>query len=392
MRPPLVSAGSDGPASQARAVSDGPASPPPRVFVLRVMSPCRSWSLAPPPLSCVGAAPGLTLVFVAACCYGPPAHPTPPLCLLSSAPPLRFGVAAPAGGCCRPPPPPTWFLFRRYWLFPLFPPCFVVALPRLSVCRCLLLYPPTPRFVFRGCRCPAARPPLFSLCLLVASRRWHVRPPGRFVFRGCRRPAARFTVSSCCFLVFSVPLGLAPVWLGFFLPPWLPTFRALCALRAGAVPPSPAVASGGVRCLVCCCVLPRFGVGPFLRRAVFFYAVLVCGCFAEVRAVLLCCCRSPVGRAVFVGVARCSAVPCCFVRCFVGCDAVVRCSVLWFYLWCCVAWWSWSFSLSASLVLCTCRFAQPGAAPPPLVWVLCLVPPGVHEVATVPTRSGSHST
>ena len=63
---------------------------PRRVFVSRVLSPCRSFSLARPPLSRVCAAPGRALVFVAACCCArpTPSHPTPPLRLLSSASPF----------------------------------------------------------------------------------------------------------------------------------------------------------------------------------------------------------------------------------------------------------------------------------------------------------------
>ena len=137
-----------------------------------------------------------------------PPYPTTPLRFLSSAPPLLLGVP-------RPPavvPPPGGFWFRGRWRpaprLPLLPLCLVVTLRRLAVCQRLLL---------------SRSPP----------------PPPGFVVRGWRCPAARFPVSSCCCLVFFVPLALAPVWLGFFFPPQLAAFRALCALCAGAVPPPP---------------------------------------------------------------------------------------------------------------------------------------------------------
>ena len=75
---------------------------PPRVSVPRVPSPCCSFPLARPPLSCVCAAPGRALVFVRACCYAPP---TRPLCLLSSAPPLCLLMFPRPPAVVVPPPP-----------------------------------------------------------------------------------------------------------------------------------------------------------------------------------------------------------------------------------------------------------------------------------------------
>ena len=355
---------------------------PARVFLSRVSSPCRSCSLARPPPSCVCAPLGRALVFVAACCCAPPRPgpyrpsaccPLPPLCFLVS-PRLPAVVAA--------PPPPSGYLFRSRWRlaprFSLFPLCLVVALRCLAVCPSPLLSAPLlSSRVPSPCCSSSSVLPLPSRGFAPLGR---LPAPPWFVFRACPCPAARFPVSSCCFFVFSVPL--APVCLGLFFPPRLSAFRALFALRAGAVPPPPprAVAPGGVRCLASCCMVPRLGVGCFVRRAVFSLcrAVLVCGCLAVWCAVLLCCwlCRWPssvgVGGDVSVGFARCSAAPCCFLRCFVLCCAVVRCCVLWCFLWCCLVSWSWPCSLCAFLVLRTCAFAPPGCAPPPPV--LCVVP------------------
>ena len=288
------------------------------------------WCLSPP----AAAPPRLHPPHPSACCLPPPS--------------LLLGVAAPAGGWS-PPPPTRGLALRGRWRvdphFFLLPLCLVVALSRLAVCRGLLLAAPTPGFVFREYRCPAAR----------------------------------FPVSSCCLLVFSVPLALAPVWSGCFFPLLLAAFRALRALLAGAAhPPGGCPCWCVVPCVLSCGAAVGCGLfcsvrGVFLRRA-----VLVCGCLAVWCAVLLCCWLrrwlSPVGvgHAVSLGVARCSAAPCCVVQCFVVCGAVVRCCVLWYLLWCCVVSWPSPCCLSAFLVLRTCKFAPPGAAPPPPG--LCVVP------------------
>ena len=287
---------------------------------------CRRPAARGPLLARVCEVPGLAPVFVAACCCAPPPpHPTPPFRLLCPAPASLLG--APAGGS---PPPrgyalPGWLSRPR---LPLLPLCLVVGR--------LLAFPFAP-------------PP----------------PPGHVSW--VLAPAARFPLSSCFCLVFSVPLALAPFWLGFAFPP-----------RLVLVPPPPPPPPGGCswwsavpRVLFCGAVvgggLLCAARGVLLRRA-----VLLCGCLAVWCARLLCRWPSPVGvgHALSVGVSRCSASPRCFVRCFVVCGAVVRCRVLRCFPCCSVM--SWLFSLClllfAQLRVCAAWCCPP---PPPPPRVLC---------------------
>ena len=220
---------------------------PPRVFVLRVSSPCRSFSLARPPLARVCPAQGRALVFVAACCCSrtTPSHLRPPLRLLFLPPPFALWCPVRAGGCAPPPPLPGGLRFapgvvlRR--VFPccvraLWLPCAAVPFVGASCCP-----PPPPGLCFAGV---VALPPVF-LCPAAAA------------------------------LYFPVPLALAPDWLGFFSPPRLAAVRRCVRCMLVPCPPPPAaVAPGGMRCSASCCAVPRWGVGCFLRRAVFCCAML----------------------------------------------------------------------------------------------------------------------
>ena len=244
--------------------------------------------------------------------------------------------------------------------------------------------PLPPGFVFRGCRRPAARLPLFSLCLPVVSRRLAVcSPPSpRFVFLGCLRPAARCPVSSCCCLVFSRAFGLGTCSVGFLFPHSARGLSSLSALRAGAVPPPcppPAVAPGGVRCPASCCVVPWLGVGCFVRRAVFCYAVLCCCAGALLCGVFFCCVvgfvvgHPPLALAapfllVSHGAPLRPAVLCGVWSCVVP-SSVVVCSGVFF-----VAVWCRGCGLVLSL---PSRFCTPAGLrrlvlprPPPL-WFVC---------------------
>ena len=281
------------------------------VFVSRVSSPCCSWSFACSCLCgswpCAGVCRRLLLC--------PPPHPAL-LLVVSRPPPLLLGVP-------RPPavvPPPRGYALPG-WLSP--PPC----LPLLPLC-----------------------PP----------------PPPGSCFPGVLAPAARFPLSPCFCLVFSVSLALALVWLGFFFPPRL----ALVPPPHPPPPPGgcswwsavPRVLFGGaaVRCGLLC-----EARGVLLRRA-----VLLCGCLAVWCARLLCRWPSPVGvgHALSVGVARCSALPCCFARRFVVCGAVVRCRVLRCFPCCSVV--SWLFSLCL-LGFAHLRVCAAWCCPPPPPWFVC---------------------
>ena len=265
-------------------------------------------------------------------CLSPPAavpphpHPTPPFRLLSPAPPFASWCPAPAGSC--PPPPPGVCPSRLVVSSSAFTlvasvPC---GWPFVGVSFCP---PPPPRVVFPGCW-PL---PLVFPC-----------PPGSALFFPCLWPWHLFGLVS-----FS-PLGSR--WCRPPPPPggcswWSAVPRILfCGAAAG-------------------CGLLCAARGVLLRRA-----VLLCGCLAVWCARLLCRWPSPVGvgHALSVGVARCSAWPCCFVRCFVVCGAVVRCRVLWCFPCCSVV--SWLFSLCppgfAHLRVCAAW-----CCPPPPPWYVC---------------------
>ena len=251
-----------------------------------------------------------------------------------------------------PPPPPTPPRPSACCVPP--PPCFLVPQPAVPP-------PPLPGGMPFPAGCLALIYPccLCALWLAVCWRFLLPPPPGRVSW--VLAPAARFPLSSCFCLVFSVPLALAPVWLGFVFPP-----------RLVLVPPPPlggcswwsavprvlfcgAVVWGGLLCAA---------RGVLLRRA-----VLLCGCLAVWCACLLCRwpCPVGVGHALSVGVARCSASPRCFVGCFVVCGAVVRCRVLRCFPCCSVV--SWLFSL-CFLGFVHLRVCAAWCCPPP-PWFVC---------------------
>ena len=318
-----------------------------------------------------------------------PAHPAPLLVVFC--PPFCFLVSRAYRQLCPPPPPPPPPGGLRFAaggvLLRIYPSC---------LCAFRLLCTAWP---FLGASCCPTPPPLglcFAgvvalplVCLCSPSvfswfrAAWPFVPPPspRFLFPGCRRPAPRFPVSSCCCLVFSVPLALAPTWLGFFFLPRLAAFRAHCALRAGAPPPPLAVAPDGVRCPASCCVVPRLGVGCFVRRSVFCCAVSCCCASAWLCGVLFCCVfgfvvgrlplalaapfllmshGAPLRRAVSSGVSSC-VVPSCVVVC---------CGAFFVAVWCQGRGLFFTPCLlgSAHLRVCAAWYC------PPLVCVSCLLP------------------
>ena len=319
VRHPFVLAGSDGPAPRAHAVRHP-------VLLFRG---CRRPAARGPLLARVCAVPALRQCSsppAAAPPPPPPPHPALPLVVFRPSP-LLLGVLRPPAVV--PPPPPAGCLSR------LVVSCCALTVVASVPCGCFAL------------------PGRLSAPPLAPSP-----PPPRVLFTGCWHVLLVFPCPPASALFFSVPLALAPVWLGFFFP-----------LRLALVPSHPptprAVAPGGVRCPASCAVVLRLGVGCCVRRAVFCCAVLCCCALALLCAALLCC---VVGRlplaSFFVGVARCSALPCCFVRCFVVCGAVVRCCVLWCCPCCCVPSWLFSLRLlgSAHLWVCAVRCCPP---PPP---------------------------
>ena len=325
VRHPFVLAGSDGPASRAHAVRHP-------VFLFRG---CRRPAARGPLLARVCAVPGLALVFVAACCCPPPPpppHPALPLVVFRPSP-LLLGVPRPPAVVAPPPLPPRGDAFLGWWCpasrLPLLPLCFVVALRCLAVCRRLLwppppIPPPPPRVLSTGC--------------------WHLLlvfpcPPASALFFPCLWPWT-------CLV-------------GFLFPP---------SARAGAVHPPPPPGNCSAWCAVprvlCCgaavgCGLLCAARGVLLRRA-----VLLCGSLAVCCAPLLRRWPSLVG-VLFVGVARCSALPCCFVGCFVVCGAVVRCRVLCCCPCCCVVSWLFSLCLLGSAHLWVCAGWCCPPPPPP---------------------------
>ena len=294
-RHPLVLAGSDEPASRARAVRHP-------MFLFRgCRCLCRLCSLARPPLSYVCAAPGRALVFVAACCCAPrpptPPNPGPLLRLLSAAAPFASWRRRARRRLFRPPPP--WGCvsgpLASYSAFSLVPsvPCGSSApLGCLSAPPAAPAPPPIPGFVFRGCRCPAARLPLFSLYLLVVSHQFAVCPPPPVppcCVSWVSFPYRSFSRVLVLFPFFFRALGLGTCLVGFPFPPLARVLScALCAVR-WCPPPPPAVAPGDVRCPASCCVVPRLGVGCYVRRAVFFCTMLCWYAGALLCGVLFCC-------------------------------------------------------------------------------------------------------
>ena len=314
VRHPFVLAGSDGPASRARAVRHS-------LFLFRG---CRRPAARGPLPVRFRAVPGLAPVFVAACCCAPPPpHPTPPFRLLCSAPPSLLG--APAGGS-PPPPLPGGMPFPAGCLALVYPCCLCALW--LAVCWRFLLPPPPPGSCFLGvgpCRS-------FSLVLLLLP----------------------------CFLR---AFGLGTCLVGFHFPP---------SARAGA-PAPPAVAPGGLRCPASCSVVLWLGVACCVRRAVFCCAVLCCCAGALLCGALVCCAvgRLPLALAtpfllVSLGAPLLRAVLCGVSSCVVPSCVVVCCGVFLVALWC-------RDVLSLPSRLCTCEFAPPGAAPPPPRG-LCVVP------------------
>ena len=167
----------------------------------------------------------------------PPSYPTPALRVLSSAPPLPRGVAAPAGGCCPPPPSPGAFVFRPLASWSAF--SFVLSF--LSV--------PS------GCSAPLGR-------LLAPPA--HPPLPGVFVSRMSSPPPLAFPRSPSAFLCAAGP---------FVPPPRLcASGSSCCCLVLAGV--------GALCCLVlcfavlCCCLLCCVVRGAVCR--VLLCRVLVC--------------------------------------------------------------------------------------------------------------------
>ena len=281
--------------------------------------------LVVPCIARVCAVPGLKLVCVPACCCAPP-PPTPPFRLLSSAPTFASWCSPPAGGCAPPPPPPPG------------------GMPFPAGCLMLHVYP--------CCLCA-----LWLLCAAWPSVGVSFCPP---------HPPPRVVIPGCwpLQLVFPCP----PAYALFFPCLWLWHlfgWVSFSPLWLALVPPARVLVCGAaVGCGLLCAAR-----GVLLRRA-----VLVCGCLAVWCARLLCRWPSPfgVGHALSVGVAWCSASPCCFVRCSVVCGAFVCCRVLWCFPCCSVVSWLFSLCLLGFAHLRVC--AAWSCPPPPLVCVSCLLP------------------
>ena len=250
-------------------------------------------------------------------------------------------------GCCPPPPPGV-----------------LVSRP-LASCSAFSLFLPVPC----GCSAPLGRlsappvvpppPPGFGFADVVALPLVFLCSPSAFSWLRAAGPFAPHP-GSCFVGVVALPLVFpCPPAVSLFVPcpwPWhlfgwvsfsplglRPFVRSLrCAL---VPPPPPAIAPRGVRCPAGCWVVPRLGVGCFVRRAVFFGAVLCWCAGALLCGVLFCCvvgfvfCRlplalaapfllllpgAPLRRPALCGVSSC-VVPSCVVAC---------CGVLFGAVWC----------------------------------------------------------
>ena len=259
-------------------------------------------------------------------CPPPPLHPTPPFRLLSPAPPFASWCPAPAGTC---PPPPG-----------VCPSRLVVSSSAFTLVACVPCGWPFVGVSF----CPP--------------------PPSCFLGVGpCRSFSLVLRLLPCFFRAF----GLGTCLVGLLFPP---------SARAGAAPPPPPrrlllVACGAPRLVLWCCGWVWAVVcGARCFAAPCCVAVRV-PCWVVLCCALVCCAvgrlllvlatpfllvspGAPLRRAVLCGVSSC-VVPSCVVMC---------CGVFLVALWC------RGCSLSAILVLRTCGFAPPGAAPPP-PWFVC---------------------
>ena len=279
-------------------------------------------------------------------CLSPPAAVPPPhtppcpsaCCLLP--PPLLLGVPRPP--TVVPAPPPGGMPFAAAGVLLRVYPCCLCALWLLCAA-----------WPFVGASCCPPPPPLL--------------PPG-LCFLGVG-PCRSFSFVLLLLPCFFRACGLGTCLVGFLFPP---------SARDGAAPPPPPPPGG---CSWWCAV-PRIlfcgaavGCGLFCaaRGVLLRRAVLLCGCLVVWCARLLYRWSSPVGvgHALSVGVARCSASPCCFVRCFAVCGAVVCCPVLWCFPCCCVVSWLFSLCLLGSAHLRICAaWCCPNPPPPGL----CVVP------------------
>ena len=260
----------------------------------------------------------------------------------------------------------------------LSPPAAVSPPPPTPPCPSACCVPPPPRFLVP----PPAVPPPPGVCpsRLVVSPSFTLvaSVPCGWPFVGvsfCPPPP----LPGSCFLgvgpcrSFSLVLLLLPCFFrAFGLGTCLIGFRPPPSARAGAPPPPGdllLVVCGAPRLVLWCCGLAWAvvcGARCFAAPCCVVVRVLAVWCARQ-----LCSWLSPVGvgHALSVGVARCSASPRCFVRCFVVCGAVVRCRVLRCFPYCSVV--SWLFSLCflgfAHLRVCAAWCCPP----PPPPWFVC---------------------
>ena len=178
-------------------------------FSARLLAVCRR--LSPPVFDLDPTVPS----FVFRRCRRPAARlPLSFLCFLFSAGALAgCRLLSPAAA----PPPPFRLCFAGIVALPIVFSCSLAAFlfllacaPFVGGCRPLLLPPPLPWMVFRGCHRSAAHFSLSSRCFRVSARILAVRrrllplavapqsPPPWFVYRGCRCPAVCSPLSFLC--------------------------------------------------------------------------------------------------------------------------------------------------------------------------------------------------
>ena len=324
-----------------------------------------------------GAGPGRDLLYLL---LRPPhptqPHPAPPLVVFCL--PLCFLVSR-ARRQLPPPPPPGVCVSRpvasccAFTLFASVPCGCSALLGRLSAPP--VAPPPPPGFVFRGCCRPAARLPLFSLCLPVASRCLAVCPPPippicvSWVSSPCRSFSCVLLLLPCCFRAF----GLGTCLAGFLFPPSARGLSCVWCVARWCRAPPPAVAPCGARCPASCCVVPRWPWAVLCGAQCFAApccavvrvpcCVVCCSVVLLASSLTFSCWRWPRRFCWCRTVLRCAALFCVVFR-RVCCRRALSCAVVFSLLLCILSLLS-PCSLSAFPVLRTRGFAPPGVAPLP---------------------------
>ena len=327
---------------------------PPRVVVLRVSSPCCSFSLVP--LSCMCAVVGRVL---AGTLFYPPTPPRGRAWRLSSSRRCSsflsvlagFHCWPPARGCCRrscpppSPPPRASSGFVVACLLLLVFACSRSVLPLLSPGSSGSLPPPRPSwFVLRGCSCPSAPLSLSACCLFAAALRLVCQRASALALARPSPPGLCFAGVASLPFVLALPALFCPSVCRLFAidaapPP--PTCACFCfagvvalvawrfcvLFRAVRGALYPAVLRHVLLSFVCGLVPPCAAFGCHVLRG---FLSVQCGAAASGVAPCVLLCHAAVFSAVRFGLVSC-CTPCC-LRCVSLCGPG-----LFFCVLCCAA-------------------------------------------------------